>query len=72
MKHKEILADVKKNNKFEGLWRLSQLGVPVHKDPGKDFLGVSEGLLEAIAKVLEFPVISVWLIRKCLRKKTII
>ncbi|KAF4370415.1 hypothetical protein F8388_016152 [Cannabis sativa] len=57
-KQKEILAQVKTRNKFEGLWRLSKLGVPVHRDPGKDFLGVSEGLLEAIAKVLEFPVAS--------------
>ncbi|PON70439.1 FAD/NAD(P)-binding domain containing protein [Parasponia andersonii] len=57
-KHKEILAEVKNKNKFEGLWRLSKLGVPVHNDPGKDFLGVSEGLLHAIAKVLEFPVAS--------------
>ncbi|PON99348.1 FAD/NAD(P)-binding domain containing protein [Trema orientale] len=57
-KHKEILAEVKNKNKFEGLWRLSKLGVPVHNDPGKDFLGVSEGLLQAIAKVLEFPVAS--------------
>ncbi|KAL5699029.1 hypothetical protein ACHQM5_029987 [Ranunculus cassubicifolius] len=43
-------------NKEEGFWRLSKLGVPVHKDPGKDHLGVSQGLLEAIAKVLEFPI----------------
>ncbi|XP_059453786.1 uncharacterized protein LOC132184245 isoform X2 [Corylus avellana] len=53
-KHKETLVQVK--NKFEGIWRLSKLGVPVHKDPGKDFLGISEGLLDEIAKVLEFPV----------------
>ncbi|XP_077222346.1 FAD/NAD(P)-binding oxidoreductase family protein [Tasmannia lanceolata] len=48
------LTDVK--NKEEGFWRISKLRVPVDKDPGKDFLGVSDGLLEAIAKVLEFPV----------------
>lgn len=54
LKHQEIVGEVK--NKFSGIWRLSKLGVPVHKDPGKDFLGVSEGLLEQIAKVLEFPV----------------
>lgn len=55
-KHKEILQDLKDKNKFEGTWRLYKLGVPVDKDPGKDFLHVSDGLLEAIAKVLEFPV----------------
>ncbi|XP_008808580.2 uncharacterized protein Cbei_0202 isoform X2 [Phoenix dactylifera] len=43
-------------NRAEGFWRLSKLGVPAHKDPGKDFIGVSLPLLEAIAKVLEFPV----------------
>ncbi|XP_048440103.1 uncharacterized protein LOC103949044 [Pyrus x bretschneideri] len=53
LKHKEITRDVK--NKYEGIWRLSKLGVSVDKDPGKDFLGVSDGLLEQIAKVLEFP-----------------
>jgi hypothetical protein len=53
-KHTETLVQVK--TKFEGIWRLSKLGVPVHKDPGKDFLGISEGLLDEIAKVLEFPV----------------
>ncbi|XP_024017962.1 uncharacterized protein LOC21397110 isoform X2 [Morus notabilis] len=58
LKRKDVLADVKSANKFEGFWRLSKLGVPVHKDPGKDFLGISDGLLEAIAKVLEFPVAS--------------
>ncbi|KAM0974206.1 hypothetical protein TB2_017072 [Malus domestica] len=46
-------GDVK--NKYEGIWRLSKLGVSVDKDPGKDFLGVSDGLLEQIARVLEFP-----------------
>ncbi|EHA8586576.1 Pyridine nucleotide-disulfide oxidoreductase [Cocos nucifera] len=43
-------------NRTEGFWRLSKLRVPAHKDPGKDFIGVSLPLLEAIAKVLEFPV----------------
>ncbi|XP_058067719.1 uncharacterized protein LOC131217044 isoform X2 [Magnolia sinica] len=43
-------------NREDGIWRLSKLNVPVDKDPGKDNLGVSDGLLEAIAKVLEFPV----------------
>ena len=62
LKKKEILADVKKTNKFEGFWRLSKLGVPVSEDPGKDFLGVSDGLLQVIAKVIEFPVISVFLL----------
>lgn len=45
-------------NKEEGFWRLSKLSVPVNKDPGKDSLDISDGLLEAIAKVLEFPVAS--------------
>nr|GMD24300.1 FAD dependent oxidoreductase protein [Ipomoea batatas] len=48
--------DVK--NKFEGIWRLSNLGVSVHTDPGKDFLDVSDALLQEIAKVLDFPVAS--------------
>ncbi|XAR66735.1 hypothetical protein NMG60_11013055 [Bertholletia excelsa] len=45
-------------DKFQGFWRLSKLEVSVQRDPGKDFLGVSEALLEEIAKVLEFPVAS--------------
>ncbi|XP_010273685.1 PREDICTED: uncharacterized protein LOC104609148 [Nelumbo nucifera] len=53
---KKTLVDIK--NRDEGFWRLSKLGVPVHKDPGKDYFGVSDALLEAIAKVLEFPVSS--------------
>ncbi|KAI8019724.1 hypothetical protein LOK49_LG04G00677 [Camellia lanceoleosa] len=44
--------------KFEGFWRPSKLGVSVHRDRGKDFLDVSDALLEEIAKVLEFPVAS--------------
>lgn len=43
-------------NKEDGFWRISKLGVPVGKDPGKDFLDVSLPLLDAIAKVLKFPV----------------
>ncbi|CAL9065781.1 uncharacterized protein LOC135605282 isoform X2 [Musa acuminata AAA Group] len=43
-------------NREDGFCRLSMLGVPAHKDPGKDFTGVSLPLLEAIAKVLKFPV----------------
>ncbi|XP_048228014.1 uncharacterized protein Cbei_0202 isoform X2 [Ricinus communis] len=56
LKHKERLVDVK--NKFEGMWRLSKLSVSVQNDPGKDFLGISDGLLQAIAKAIEFPVAS--------------
>ncbi|KAJ8750808.1 hypothetical protein K2173_015989 [Erythroxylum novogranatense] len=56
LKHKEALGDVK--NKLEGFWRLSKLAVPVQEDPGKDFLGVSDGLLLAIAKAIKFPVAS--------------
>ncbi|CAA0821102.1 FAD/NAD(P)-binding oxidoreductase family protein [Striga hermonthica] len=47
---------IDEEKKFEGVWRLFRLGVPVHEDPGKDFWSVSEALLKAIAKVLEFPV----------------
>lgn len=39
-----------------GFWRLSKLAVPVSDDPGKDFVGVSPPLLQAIAKALKFPV----------------
>ncbi|XP_018463836.1 uncharacterized protein LOC108835023 isoform X2 [Raphanus sativus] len=53
---KEAAAKVK--NKLEGVWRLSKLGVPVGDDPGKDSLGISQALLQAIAKVIEFPVAS--------------
>ncbi|XP_068652684.1 uncharacterized protein [Aristolochia californica] len=45
-------------NKEDGYWRLSKLSVPVDMDPGKDDLSISDGLLQAIAKVLEFPVAS--------------
>jgi len=45
------------DNKLEGVWRLSKLEVPIHSDPGKDFLGVSLGLFQEIAKVLKFLVI---------------
>jgi hypothetical protein len=55
LKHKEALTDVK--NKFDGIWRLSKLAVSVQDDPGKDFLGVSDGLLQEIAKAIKFPVI---------------
>lgn len=51
-------AIVEVKNKFEGFWRLSKLGVPVYNDPGKDFLGISDALLQEIAKALEFPVAS--------------
>ncbi|XP_047327834.1 uncharacterized protein Cbei_0202 [Impatiens glandulifera] len=46
------------DSKFDGIWRLSKLNISVHLDPGKDFLQVSDALLEEIAKVLEFPVAS--------------
>lgn len=49
-------AIVEVKNKFDGFWRLSKLGVPVYNDPGKDFLGISDALLQEIAKALEFPV----------------
>ncbi|XVE63494.1 hypothetical protein DITRI_Ditri07aG0024800 [Diplodiscus trichospermus] len=56
LKQKEALSSV--TNKFEGIWRLSKLAVSVQNDPGKDFLQVHNGLLQEIAKVLEFPVAS--------------
>ncbi|CAN6450799.1 unnamed protein product [Victoria cruziana] len=45
-------------NKEEGYWRFYKLAVPVQKDPGKDHVGVSDGLLEAVAKAIKFPVAS--------------
>ncbi|KAI3790397.1 hypothetical protein L2E82_03401 [Cichorium intybus] len=45
-------------DKFKGFWRLFKLGVPIDRDPGKDFLDVSDALLQEVAKVLEFPVAS--------------
>ncbi|KAF8035567.1 hypothetical protein BT93_C1563 [Corymbia citriodora subsp. variegata] len=56
LKQEGAVGDVK--NKFEGTWRLSKLAVSVGDDPGKDSLGISDGLLQEIAKVLEFPVAS--------------
>ncbi|KAL2936428.1 hypothetical protein RDABS01_011842 [Bienertia sinuspersici] len=52
----KLNLDVK--DKCEGVWRLSKLNVDVENDPGKDSLGVSDALLQQIAKVLEFPVSS--------------
>ncbi|XP_024979945.1 uncharacterized protein LOC112516923 [Cynara cardunculus var. scolymus] len=45
-------------DKFKGFWRLFKLGVSIDRDPGKDFLHISDALLEEVAKVLEFPVAS--------------
>ncbi|KAJ4845819.1 hypothetical protein Tsubulata_008228 [Turnera subulata] len=56
LKRKETLPVVK--DKFEGLWRLSMLAVPVQNDPGKDSHAVSDALLLEIAKAIEFPVAS--------------
>lgn len=55
---KESYAPIEIANREDGFWRLSKLSVPVSRDPGKDFMGVSPPLLEAIAKVLKFPVAS--------------
>jgi hypothetical protein len=55
-KLKERLLQTEIPNREEGYWRLSKLSVPAHKDPGKDFVGISLPLIEAIAKVLKFPV----------------
>ncbi|KAK8991197.1 hypothetical protein V6N11_062218 [Hibiscus sabdariffa] len=56
LRKKEALSSV--TNKFEGIWRLSKLAVPVQNDPGKDFLQIHIGLLQEIAKVIKFPVAS--------------
>ncbi|XP_050207451.1 uncharacterized protein LOC126656865 isoform X2 [Mercurialis annua] len=58
LKHKQTLQIEEVKDKFDGIWRLSKLSVSVENDPGKDFLGVSDGLLQAIAKAIEFPVAS--------------
>ncbi|XP_057431501.1 uncharacterized protein LOC130724315 isoform X2 [Lotus japonicus] len=58
-KHKQALQPSSDDkSKFEGTWRLSNLAVPLTQDPGKDSLEVSDGLLQEIAKVIEFPVAS--------------
>ncbi|KAL4351025.1 hypothetical protein AHAS_Ahas10G0200700 [Arachis hypogaea] len=57
-KHKHLLSGSKVTNKFEGTWRLFKLLVPLDQDPGKDFLDISDALLQQIAKVLKFPVAS--------------
>ncbi|OIV97228.1 hypothetical protein TanjilG_27211 [Lupinus angustifolius] len=57
-KNKEILSDSKDKDKFEGTWRLFKLAVPLDQDPGKDFLVISDALLQEIAKALKFPVAS--------------
>ncbi|XP_068462961.1 uncharacterized protein [Phaseolus vulgaris] len=57
-KVKEFLSESKEKDKFEGTWRLFKLAVPLHEDPGKDSLHVSDALLQQIAKVLKFPVAS--------------
>ncbi|OMP03781.1 hypothetical protein CCACVL1_02271 [Corchorus capsularis] len=56
LKQKEALSTV--TDKFEGIWRLSKLSVSVQNDPGKDFLQLHDGLLQEIAKAIEFPVAS--------------
>ncbi|XP_073289613.1 uncharacterized protein [Primulina huaijiensis] len=56
MPQQQNQTDVK--GKIEGIWRISNLAISVHEDPGKDHWEVSEALLQEIAKVLEFPVAS--------------
>ncbi|KAE8705934.1 putative endonuclease or glycosyl hydrolase [Hibiscus syriacus] len=56
LRKKEALSS--DTNKFDGIWRLSKLSVPVQNDPGKDFLQIHIGLLQEIAKVIKFPVAS--------------
>ncbi|KAJ1262892.1 hypothetical protein BS78_09G143700 [Paspalum vaginatum] len=61
-RHKELLrqsAPVEGSQGREsGYWRLSKLAVPACDDPGKDFIGISLPLLQAIAKAIKFPVAS--------------
>lgn len=61
-KHKELLLSTSNDDKskFEGTWRLCNLAVPLDQDPGKDFLEVSDELLEVIAKLLKFPVMRIF------------
>lgn len=49
------------DTKLDGFWRLSKLQVSVSDDPGKDFLGLSDALLQEIAKVIKFPVIPLYI-----------
>ncbi|XP_058747493.1 uncharacterized protein LOC131620436 [Vicia villosa] len=59
-KHKELLLSTSNDDKskFKGTWRLYNLAVPLDQDLGKDFLEVSDELLEVISKLLKFPVAS--------------
>lgn len=43
-------------NKLHGFWRLSNLNLPVHDDPGKDSFSLSPALLQRIADLLHYPV----------------
>lgn len=43
-------------NRQDGYWRFVKVPVPVEKDPGKDHIGVSDALMEAIARYIKFPV----------------
>ncbi|KAI4377706.1 hypothetical protein MLD38_015291 [Melastoma candidum] len=45
-------------DKLQGFWRLSNLTLPVHEDPGKDSFLVSPALLQRIADLLDYPVAS--------------
>lgn len=42
-------------NRQDGYWRFVKVPVPVEKDPGKDHIGVSDALMEAIARYIKFP-----------------
>ncbi|CAL5196884.1 unnamed protein product [Lathyrus oleraceus] len=58
-KHKDLLSTSNDDKtKFKGTWRLCNLAVPLNQDPGKDFLEVSDALLQVIAELLKFPVAS--------------
>lgn len=47
-------ADTK--TRQDGYWRFVKVPVPVEKDPGKDHIGVSDALMESIARYIKFPV----------------
>ncbi|XP_062179843.1 uncharacterized protein LOC133884441 [Phragmites australis] len=61
-RHKELLRQASSpeegsEGRESGYWRLSKLAVPARDDPGKDFIGVSPPLLQAIAKAIKFPIL---------------
>ncbi|GLJ15776.1 hypothetical protein SUGI_0259820 [Cryptomeria japonica] len=56
-KEAELSEDGK--NRDDGYWRFFTVPVPVDKDPGKDYIGVSDALMEGIARYIKFPVANI-------------